>query len=118
MILMLAVEARAAGFKHQLLGPETQFDAIATGSDGTHIILDDFSHVGDFYSELIGFKNRVSDKQLLPLQISKGVAMTLDSQNQPHLLYYSQGTVGGGGGLTYSTFSNGTWTTLPVPDPG
>jgi len=113
MLLMLAVNAEAGPFKYQLLGANTHLDAIATGRNGTHLIFHDFYN--HLYYELIGFNNKVAATELLPPEISEVIALAIDSQNQPHILYLKSAATQQ---LSYATFSNTSWSTQVVPNPG
>ena len=112
--LMLAVDVHAASFKHELLGTSTEFDTIAVGSDGTHIILDNYN-TGEFYYLMIDPSGRVRTKTLLSFVVQSAYALAVDSQNLPHLIYTNYTL---GAETNYATTIGGNWTTQPVPNPG
>jgi len=120
IVLTVALDAQAASLKLQLLGLRTAFDAIALGSAGGHVIL----HKGDtassgtavYFDYQIGANGRVNHREKLSFQIWSFLSLAVDSQNEPHLLYW--GLNGNGVVLRYATVASGKWLTQAVPNLG
>jgi hypothetical protein len=120
LVASLAFDVQADAFKIQLLGRGTAPDAIAVGSNGGHVIL----HKGAtasagpavYYDDQIGANGKVTRREQLPFPIWEMLALAVDSQNEPHLLYWSLN--GNYLTLKYASVASGKWFTQAVPNPG
>src|ERR1019366_5913574 len=120
VVALLAFDVQAADLKLQLLGRGTAPDAIAFGSNGGHVILHKGAYSPSpntvFYDYQIGANGKVTRREKLPFVIWQMLALTVDSQNEPHIVYW--GLNGNYIVLMYASVVNGKWFTQTVPNPG
>lgn len=119
LVALLAFDVQAATLKLQLLGRGTAPALIALGRNGGHVIVrkgPPGSASSLYYHDQIGANGKISRREKLTFVIWDVLALTVDSQNEPHLLYW--GLNGNRLELSYAEVANGKWLTQSVPNPG